>query len=121
NGDLSVRGARGNVRLDTHNGSIDATVESAELATSTHNGNIRLALAGSGPHSSKVTSHNGSVRVRMPEGAGAMLDASTHNGRVAWAGQVVDATYERGKLRGRIGDGKGSLRVSTHNGDIRIE
>jgi hypothetical protein len=121
NGHLAVRGTRGNVRLETHNGSIDATVESTQVATTTHNGNVRLSLAGSGPLSGRVVSHNGSIEINMPDGIGTMLDASTHNGRVAWSGRIVDATYEKGTLRGRLGDGKGSLRASTHNGNIRIQ
>jgi DUF4097 and DUF4098 domain-containing protein YvlB len=120
NGRLCLRGTRGNARLETQNGSIEATVEGPEVETTTHNGNIRLALAGSDPIKAKVLSHNGSIEMSLPENIGTMLDASTHNGRVVGPERVVAATYGRSSLRGRIGDGTGSLTVSTHNGNVRI-
>jgi|RhiMethySRZTD1v2_1073278.scaffolds.fasta_scaffold06682_11 DUF4097 and DUF4098 domain-containing protein YvlB len=121
NGRLSLRGTRGNVRLETHNGSIDATVEGTEVETTTHNGNIRLALAGSDPIKAEVCSHNGSIEMSLPENIGTMLDASTHNGKVVGPERgVAAATYGRSSLRGRIGDGTGSLTISTHNGNVRI-
>jgi DUF4097 and DUF4098 domain-containing protein YvlB len=121
NGRLSLRGTRGNVRLETHNGSIDATVEGTEVETTTHNGNIRLALAGSDPIKAEVCSHNGSIEMSLPENIDTMLDASTHNGKVVGPERVVAAaTYGRRSLRGRIGDGTGSLTISTHNGNVRI-
>ena len=120
NGRLTLRGTRGNVRLETHNGSIDATVEGAEIATTTHNGNIRLALAGTDPIKAEVHSHNGSIEMSLPENIGTTLDASTHNGKVVGPEGVVAATYGRRSLRGRIGDGTGSLTISTHNGNVHI-
>lgn len=121
NGRLTLRGTRGNARLETHNGSIDATVEGTEVETTTHNGNIRLALAGSDPIRAEVRSHNGSIEMSLPENIGTMLDASTHNGKVVWPERVVDATYKKRSLRGRIGDGTGSLTISTHNGNVKIQ
>ena len=120
NGRLTLRGTRGNVRLETHNGSIEATVEGNEVETTTHNGNIRLALAGSDPVRAEVHSHNGSIEMSLPENIGTMLDASTHNGKIVGPDRVVDATYRKRSLRGRIGDGTGSLTVSTHNGNVKI-
>ena len=79
-----------------------------------------MPLAGSEPVRADVRSHNGNIELSLPENIGAMLDASTHNGKVVWPERVVDATYQKRSLRGRIGDGTGSLTITTHNGNVKI-
>ncbi len=120
NGDLVVRGTRGKANFETHNGSVDATIESPDITTLTHNGDVRLCLTGDGALNGEVTSHNGSIELSLAEGMGTMLDAQTHNGRITPPAKIMDATATESSLRGRLGDGTGAFKITTHNGNVQF-
>lgn len=119
NGDLLVRDTDGPLHLETHNGSIEAKGVTDRVAVTTHNGDIVLSLAGADRLDGTVESHNGDISLHL-DGAGTMLEASTHNGTIRCNAATADAVHGKDHLRCRIGDGKGALSLSTHNGNVRI-
>ncbi|MBP8299623.1 MAG: DUF4097 family beta strand repeat protein [Planctomycetes bacterium] len=120
NGDIRVTGTRGNQSLNSHNGDIEGSLHGNRIEAQSHNGRVVLQITTEGQVDGTIESHNGNVEVQFAEKATTTLAASTHNGSIEPGGQIKDANIGRSSLRGRIGDGKGSLTVSTHNGDVRI-
>jgi len=130
NGDIRANGTRGTVALESHNGDIVADAATCQVRAETHNGEVRIDLAtdpaNPGKLDGEITSHNGNIVVSLAEGISTSLHASTHNGEITAASplssgrQLQDATKKPRSLRGRLGDGTGSLTITTHNGDVRL-
>lgn len=118
NGDLEVLETAGNLSLETHNGDIDLRASSGKLVLVTHNGAIEVAMTGTGPVGGSVETHNGSVAVEFG-GRAAVVDASTHNGSIDAKGGVVTGRDDN-SLRFVTGDGGAPLKVTTHNGGVRL-
>ncbi|MBX3463965.1 MAG: DUF4097 family beta strand repeat protein [Planctomycetes bacterium] len=117
NGRLDLRGTTGDVAAETHNGDVVGTVAGARLAVVTHNGDVRLQLR-KAPQDASIETHNGAVVLDLTAGEGVQVTAATHNGRIECALPLQDRQQARNRLAGRLGDGKGRLRATTHNGDV---
>lgn len=119
NGELRLQGIDAEVAIETHNGGISGDVGGTKVEAMTHNGDVRLTLRGQ-PGAASIETHNGEVAVQLDAASNVRIDADTHNGRVRCDLPLQDATRERNRLSGRLGDGKGSLRITTHNGDVEL-
>ncbi len=138
NGPVEVRGISGDVRVVTHNGRIDVESADGKLYARTHNGPISATYTGDDvtlkTHNGRVvadfnrcraldgsiSTHNGGVKVIVGDDASFVLEARTHNGAISCQVPLTDSEASRRKLTGRIGDGEGSLAVTTHNGSVRF-
>lgn len=120
NGDLRLQGTTGDVQAETHNGRILGAAAGARVTAITHNGGVELDLRGGGREVG-IETHNGQVVVTLDADHGARVEAATHNGRVRCDLPLQDAKRERNRLSGRLGDGSGSLRISTHNGNVVLQ
>jgi hypothetical protein len=116
NGELRLQGTAGDVQAETHNGGITGDVAGSRLTAVTHNGDVRLALRGA-PREAGVETHNGEVVIDLAATPGLRIEAATHNGRICDL-PLQETTRKDNRLSGRLGDGKGTLRVTTHNGDV---
>ncbi|MCK4349959.1 MAG: DUF4097 family beta strand repeat protein [Candidatus Krumholzibacteria bacterium] len=123
NGSIEARGARGAFDLETVNGGIDLLSADGEGRLKTVNGSITCHLDGffsGGDLELKTT--NGGVELRLPEGAGGDFYAKTTNGSVR-----LDFTLEgevrvkRRQVSGRLGDGRGSIKLRATNGNISVD
>lgn len=117
NGRLDLRGITGRVEAETHNGDVVGTVAGDRLAVVTHNGDVRLQLRKT-PQDASVETHNGAVVLELDANGGFQVTAATHNGRIECALPLQDRQQARNRLSGRLGDGKGRLHATTHNGDV---
>ena len=120
NGDIHANGTRGPVALESHNGDIVADAATSQVKAGTHNGAVRIDLANEGRLDGEIVSHNGDIVVSLADGISTSVHASTHNGKITPGRQLRDATIKKHSLRCRIGDGAGSLTITTHNGDVRL-
>lgn len=120
NGDLRLQGTAGDVQAETHNGRILGAAAGARVRAITHNGGVELDLRGGG-REVDIETHNGQVVVALDASHSALVEASTHNGQIRCELPLQDVERERRHLTGRLGDGKGTLRVSTHNGDVVLK
>lgn len=121
NGGIQANEVTGATTILTHNGDIGGALHARHVAATTHNGDIHLRLAGAGDLDGEVRSHNGDIVLAMAEGVGTRIKATTHNGKITPPKQVADAVVGKRLLECRIGDGKGTLVVDTHNGDVVIQ
>lgn len=127
------------VAIDTGSGSVQAEgVRAREIEIDTGSGRIRLASSaapdvrldtGSGSVEAHLTDDvdrlvvdtgSGSVTVRLPENLGAELDVETGSGGIEVDFPVMVTRRARDELHGAIGDGRGSIRIDTGSGGIRI-
>ncbi len=117
NGDLQLRGTTGDAQLESHNGEITGDVAGSHVTAVSHNGGVRL-LFGGATREASIETHNGEVVVDLAPGQGLQVEAATHNGSVRCDLPLENATRKQNQLAGRLGDGKGLLRITTHNGDV---
>ncbi len=67
-----------------------------------------------------VDTGSGSVTVWIPEGAGAELEVDTGNGSIDLDFPVQIRRAGRDHVLGTIGDGRGSIRIDTGSGSVRL-
>jgi DUF4097 and DUF4098 domain-containing protein YvlB len=122
NGKLDVEGIEGLVRASTVNGSVEVARVSGEVETSTVNGSIKatyLDVDPDGRHRFSTT--NGSVTLYLPPDASGEFEAQTVNGSIKTDFPLeVTGKFGSRRLRGRLGDGRGTFDISTVNGSVRI-
>jgi DUF4097 and DUF4098 domain-containing protein YvlB len=122
-GSVRVRGVAGAVTATTVNG--DVTSESGgSVSAQTVDGKIDVTARASGDRPIALKAVNGRVGLRLQPASGARISVSTINGSIDGGGAFSFA--ERGgsivghTASGRIGDGSGSVSISTVNGDVRV-
>lgn len=140
NGEIRVRGIRGEVTGETVNGDVEISGPAAALEVKTTNGEIRLTGVGgsavarttnggitarfvSVPSRGRVDlgTTNGSVVVSLPRGLKATLEAATTNGRVIVGYPLTAQGVISSKtVRGTIGGGGARIALRTTNGNIEV-
>jgi hypothetical protein len=123
NGSMSVSDVRGRIDMESHNGSMRLTRVAGDVRSETHNGSIQIELDGNtfDGRGLEASTHNGSVSVTVPSAFSASVETKTDRGRV----DSDFPMYVRGRIDQRdlsfnIGSGGPPLKVSTHNGGIRL-
>ena len=122
NGAVTVTDAHGRVKANTGNGRVNVTTSSGPVSVNTGHGdiNVRLGLL---PKDSDMEfrTGNGSVVVTVPPGIDADFDASTGNGSVTTDFDVhVRGSLNSHHIRGTIGRGGSSIRMTTGNGSVEL-
>ncbi|HEX8209750.1 MAG TPA: DUF4097 family beta strand repeat-containing protein [Longimicrobium sp.] len=123
NGTIQVQGARGAVRASSGNGQIDVATSAGPVTASSGNGDIRVSMASLRSTSDlSFSSGNGDITLRLPSDFSAELQASTGSGSVRSDFEVrTTGRITAHRLRGTIGRGGRSLRISTGSGSIALE
>jgi DUF4097 and DUF4098 domain-containing protein YvlB len=140
-GNIRVQGVRGNLRLDSGDGAIEALDSAGPLKADTRDGNIRVdgvfsalevhsgdgnivvtAGAGSKMNSSwLLDTGDGNVELRLPEGFSADLDAHTGDGRVSVDFPVtIEGGVREASIRGKMNGGGQSLELRSGDGNITV-
>lgn len=139
-GSVRVAGVRGpRLRVDTGSGSVSAAdlqvqslhvdvgsggvelrgVRAEEVLVDTGSGSVQIALVAPA-RSVKVDTGSGSVRLEVPPAQGAELEIDTGSGGIAVELPVEGQRSRRSHFRGRIGDGRGHIRIDTGSGGVRV-
>jgi hypothetical protein len=139
-GSVSVREVDGDdVSIDTGSGGVrGGGVRARSLRVDTGSGSIRLdgvsapevALdTGSGPvevvllrdvDTLDVDTGSGSVTIHAPADLGGMVELSTGSGGIDMDFAVQVRSVRRDELRGTLGDGRGTIKIDTGSGSIRL-
>lgn len=127
---LSVDTGSGNVRLegltgtrlsvDTGSGDIlviGASVRSVE--TDTGSGGISIGLLTDVDELNADTG-SGDIVVTAPKTLGAMVDIGSSSGEIESAFPIQVTRKEPDSLKGKLGDGQGSIRIDTGSGDVAL-
>lgn len=119
-GDVDLEGARGLLDLRSISGEIRVEDASdASLRMESTSGDIRFAGILGGANS-QIGSISGDVRLELSAPADLRLELSTTSGDLASDLDLRDLAEERRSLRGRLGDGRALLTVTTTSGDVTI-
>ncbi len=106
----------------TTNGELDIESPASQLDLSTTNGRIQAALTGPAIAKGRVEARNGEVKISVDPKADVGFQCKTNNGRITNRLPLrnVKQNSKRG-LVGQLGEGSGTLEISTQNGNIRLE
>ena len=124
-GSIAVSDVNGRVSLESGDGSIQLRGRVEDLHVRTGDGSIVIeADEGSAMKGNwDVSTGDGSVAFRVPRNFNAEIDADSRDGRVRSEIEGLSATNdddERGKLRGRIGNGGHTVTIRSGDGSITV-
>jgi hypothetical protein len=122
NGEVSVLDAGGPVRASSGNGRVSVTTATGPVSASSGNGNVVVRMARLGTAADmEFSSGNGRVSVTLPGSFEGELDANTGNGSVQTDFPVtITGALRPNRLRGTIGKGGPTLKLSSGNGSIEV-
>jgi len=123
NGGITISDIRGQIDFQSHNGGVRLTRVAGDVKGETHNGEINVELNGNtwDGRQLELTTHNGGVTLLLPASYSASLETESNRGRldsdfpVAVRGRLDDKN-----LNFNIGSGGPLIKLSTHNGGIRL-
>lgn len=121
NGDAGIIGMAAPVSVDWTNGDLFCTDVHGGCEASLVNG--RIVCDGTLPASGSIvlTGVNGNVSLAVPDSTSAQIDARTTNGTVTVSGlSVRDLNSSRTAVSGVIGGGRGTIRLTTVNGNVTL-
>lgn len=120
NANVRVTGLRNDLRISSHNGSVEVADLDGAADVETHNGDIRVSFSRFS-RSSSFETHNGGIDIRLPPGAQFHVNANGHHMDVdSDFPTVVSKSPHEGRYIGDVNGGGPQLRVSTHNGSLRL-
>jgi hypothetical protein len=121
NGELAIEGAAAPVVANTVNGKILVHTSVGPVKANTINGSIEASMDALTGGDIELGTINGAVTAVLPMRLNAVLEASTVNGRVEtdFPLQVIGKITPR-HVRGTIGSGGMTLKLSTVNGSVMI-
>ncbi|MDF1503125.1 DUF4097 family beta strand repeat-containing protein [Roseisolibacter sp. H3M3-2] len=94
-------------------------VRAARIVVDGGSGDVDLGLAAN-VEELRIDTGSGGVTLRVPDGFGATFDVDTGSGGFESELPVTYTRRERGRIAGRIGDGRGRIEVDTGSGGVRI-
>lgn len=95
-----------------------AGVHARDVSVDAGNGAVTLGMASDADLA--VETNSGAVNVTLPASFGAALDIESGSGGITVDVPVANRRAARGTFTGRVGDGNGSVQISTSSGAIRI-
>jgi DUF4097 and DUF4098 domain-containing protein YvlB len=108
------------VNVDSGSGGITlGRVDSPDVYVDTGSGSIEVELL-SDVENLEIDTGSGSVTVYVPDGLGAQVEIETGSGSIDLDFPVQLRTMRRNEIEGSIGDGRGSIRIDTGSGSVRL-
>ena len=109
NGDVTVSGAKGAVRVSTGNGRVSVTTAEGPVEARTGNGDIDVSMTQlKAADDMTFSTGSGGVRVTLPSGYNGELDATTGNGELRSDFDLkIQGRMNPRHIRATIGDGAG--------------
>lgn len=122
NGSVDVTGARSRVNAESVNGEVTVSTSTGPVSASSVNGAVRVSMEKlEGTDAMSFSSVNGTVSLTLPASFDADLQMSTVNGRVRSDFPItLEGRIDPRRMRGTIGKGGRSVKLSTVNGNIEL-
>lgn len=120
-GEVEARGIQARtVEVDTGSGEITLAQVAAPMVTlDTGSGRVEVELL-QDVDDLVIDTGSGSVVIRMPPGIGAEVEVDTGSGGIDVDVPLEVRQVRRDYIRGVLGDGRGSIRVDTGSGSVRL-
>ncbi|MFE2108257.1 DUF4097 domain-containing protein [Kitasatospora sp. NPDC059463] len=122
-GDVDAQSVAGQLRLNTVSGRLTVVAGTSEkVSANAVTGAVTLDLAAAAPTEIKVNTVSGAVGVRLPSLADTKVEAGTTSGDLSSSFDELKVAGSWGtkRLSGQLGDGKGSLSVTTVSGAVTV-
>lgn len=108
------------LKVDTGSGNVELVgINARDVLVDTGSGGVELELTGD-VESLLVDTGSGGVTLRIPQSLGAQIDIETGSGGIEMDFPVQLSRVSRDHVQGKIGDGRGSIRIDTGSGGIRL-
>jgi lia operon protein LiaG len=108
------------LKVDTGSGNVELTgIRARDVLVDTGSGGVELELTGD-IESLLVDTGSGGVTLRIPQTLGAEIDIETGSGGIDMNFPVQLTRVARDHIQGKIGDGRGTIRIDTGSGGIRL-
>jgi hypothetical protein len=121
NGSVEIDGATSSIVARTVNGQITARSTGGPVSAETVNGSINVRTASLTDDRTEYKTVNGSITVELAASSNVNLDMSTVNGSVSSDYPItIEGTISHKRIRGTMGKGGPTVRLSTVNGSIRL-
>lgn len=127
---LSISSKSGDLQLDNVTGVINMRSSSGDvviseaagksLSVETISGELTVAYAKGMNGNTSLRTVNGEISIALPDDADCRIKLSAIQGEVTSRIALQEEARAKGSLSGRLGEGFGSLDVSTVNGDISL-
>jgi hypothetical protein len=122
NGRISITDSTGDMEVATSNGRVDLVDVSGQVEAKTSNGPISYRGTLRPGSENELQTSNGSIEVSLVDTPGVEIDATTSNGQVSSSLPItIEGTVKDNALKGAIGDGGSTLKMTTSNGSISIK
>jgi len=120
-GGVDVSDARvDDLRIDTGSGHVELSeIQAGDILVDTGSGGVTVDLM-SDVENLAVDTGSGGVTLYVPRNLGADFDVDTGGGNIRVDVPHQSQHVERNEARGRIGDGRGRIRVETGSGSVQI-
>ncbi|MBO1414367.1 DUF4097 family beta strand repeat-containing protein [Streptomyces sp. FH025] len=122
-GDVDAQAVGGQLKVNTVSGQLTVIAGTADrVQANTVTGAVTLDLDVAGETDVKVNTVSGPVVVRIPSLADATVDAGSTSGDVSSTFDQLEmsSTWGAKKISGRLGEGRGSLNVTTVSGAVTV-
>lgn len=119
-GDLRMTDCSGSLDAQLEDGNVDLDgMRLAQCRIRTEDGDVTAGLREPGAIEMDLASEDGNVKVTMDEGAQAGFNLHSDDGTIDLdVAGASDLKRERSGVSGRLGDGRGHIRIRTESGDI---
>ncbi|MEV7597405.1 DUF4097 family beta strand repeat-containing protein [Kitasatospora sp. NPDC089797] len=122
-GDVEAQAVGGRLKVNTVSGQLTVIAGTADrIQANTVTGAVTLDLDVAGETDIKVNTVSGAVVVRIPSLADATVEAGSTSGDVSstFDELTMNSTWGAKKISGQLGDGRGSLHVTTVSGAVTV-
>jgi len=121
-GDVSLRNVSGAVNVRTASGDISAKAcRARNLSVEVPSGDVSVDMVEPVQGTISIRTMNGDVSLSVPDGSDCRVSLSTINGDASCEIELIDENKEGQRVTGRLGDGNGTLDVTSVNGDISLQ
>jgi hypothetical protein len=122
NGEATVENISNDVHIASTNGNVECLDIRGGCAVELVNGMIACGVALPRRGVCSLSTVNGNVSLTVPDTTSAEVEAKATNGNVSVTGlQVRNMQSSRTSFSGVLGEGDGSVRLTTVNGNIRMQ
>ncbi|MFE6056787.1 DUF4097 domain-containing protein [Kitasatospora sp. NPDC056446] len=122
-GDVDAQSVGGRLRVNTVSGQLTVVAGTADrVQANSVTGAVTLDLDVDGEADVKVTTVSGPVVVRIPSRTDAKVEAGSTSGDISSSFEQLklSGTWGAKKLSGQLGEGRGSLHVTTVSGAVTV-
>ncbi|RKT15946.1 putative adhesin [Streptomyces sp. 1114.5] len=122
-GDVDAEAVGGRLRVNTVSGRLTVLAGTAErVQANAVTGAVTLDLDVDGETDVKVTTVSGPVAIRIPSRTDAKVEAGSTSGDISSSFEQLklSGTWGAKKLSGQLGEGRGSLNVTTVSGAVTV-